>query len=69
MSILTCTNLHWKAVKRILHYAKGTKSLGLRIEKSQSMMISGFEDADWAGCANDRSIGGFAIFLGCNLVS
>jgi hypothetical protein len=34
------------------------------------MLISGFADADWAGCLDDRrSTRGFAIFLGSNLVS
>ena len=34
------------------------------------MMVSAFSDADWAGCPDDRrSTGGFAVFLGCNLVS
>jgi hypothetical protein len=34
------------------------------------MLVSGFADADWAGCIDDRhSMGGFAIFLGSNLVS
>jgi hypothetical protein len=32
-------------------------------------MVSAFSDADWAGCSNDRkSIGGFAVFLGLNLI-
>jgi hypothetical protein len=34
------------------------------------MLVSGFADADWAGCIDDRcSTRGFAIFLGSNLVS
>jgi hypothetical protein len=44
--------------------------LGIRITKSPSMLVSGFSDADWAGCLDDRrSTGGFAVFLGTNLVS
>jgi hypothetical protein len=44
--------------------------LGLQITRSPSMLVSGFADADWAGCIDDRrSTGGFAIFLGSNLVS
>jgi histone deacetylase 1/2 len=34
------------------------------------MMISAFSDSDWAGCPDDRrSTGGFAVFLGSNLIS
>jgi hypothetical protein len=34
------------------------------------MLVSAFSDADWAGCPDDRrSTGGFAVYLGCNLVS
>jgi hypothetical protein len=34
------------------------------------MMVSAFSDADWAGCPDDqRSTGGFAVFLGPNLIS
>jgi hypothetical protein len=44
--------------------------MGLLIVKSPSMLVSGFSDADWAGCLDDRrSTGGFAIFLCSNLVS
>ena len=43
---------------------------GLKIRRSKSMMVSAISDADWAGCVDDRrSTGGFAIFLGDNLVS
>jgi hypothetical protein len=34
------------------------------------MLVSAFSDADWAGCVDDRrSTGGFAVFLGSNLIS
>jgi hypothetical protein len=33
-------------------------------------MVSAFSDADWFGCSDDRrSTGGFAVFLGSNLIS
>jgi histone deacetylase 1/2 len=64
------TDIHWAAVKRILRYLKGNTRIGLKIQKSNSMMISGFSDADWAGSVDDRrSTSGFANFLGANLVS
>ena len=64
------TTSHWEAVKRILRYIKGTIGYGLKIRKSDSMLVSAFADADWAGCPYDRrSTGGFAVFLGSNLVS
>jgi len=64
------TTAHWSAVKRILRYVKGTLTMGLKIRKSNSTLVSAFSDADWAGCVDDRrSIGGFAVFLGPNLIS
>ena len=64
------TTAHWVAVKRILRYVCGTRNMGLKIRKSKSMLVSAFSDADWAGCVDDRrSTGGFAVFLGGNLVS
>jgi histone deacetylase 1/2 len=64
------TDVHWTAVKRILRYLKQTQSIGLLLQKSSSLLLSGFADADWAGCPDDRrSTGGHAIFLGSNLVS
>jgi hypothetical protein len=49
---------------------QGTVGLGISIKKSISMLVSAFLDADWAGCPNDkRSTGGFAVFLGCNLIT
>jgi len=61
--------VHWAAVKRILRYLKQCTKLGLKIHKSSSTLVSAFSDADWAGSTDDRSIGGFAVFLGSNFVS
>jgi histone deacetylase 1/2 len=64
------TTVHWSAVKRILRYLQFTVDMGLRIHKSPSTLVSAFSDADWAGCSDDRrSTGGFAVFLGSNLIS
>jgi histone deacetylase 1/2 len=64
------TTVHWMAVKRILRYLKGSLGFGLKICKSTSMLISAFSDADWASCPDDRrSTGGFAVYLGPNLIS
>jgi hypothetical protein len=59
-----------KAAKRILIYVKDMLKLGISIIQSSSTFLSVFSDADWAGCLDDRrSTGGFAIFIGPNLVS
>ena len=64
------TTAHWKSVKRILHYVNDTLKLGITFKRSSSNLLSAFSDADWAGCIDDRqSTGGFAIFVGPNLVS
>jgi hypothetical protein len=48
----------------------GTIDTGLRFRKSSLLDISIFTDADWAGCVDDRrSTGGYAVFVGLNLVS
>jgi histone deacetylase 1/2 len=53
-----------------VRYLHGTISLVLRLSKSSSTVVSAFSDADWAGCPDDRrSTGGFAVYVGSNLVS
>jgi hypothetical protein len=52
------TTVHLTSVKRILRYLRGTLDMGLQIVKSPSMLVSGFSNADWTGCIDDRrSIG------------
>ena len=63
------TTAHFSAAKRILRYLKYTHNMVLSIRKSPSMLLSCFSDADWARCSDDRrSTGGFAVFLGPNLI-
>jgi histone deacetylase 1/2 len=64
------TTVHWSAIKRILRYLHYTVDMALRMHKSPSVLVSGFSDADWAGCSDDRrSTGAYAVFLGSNLIS
>src|SRR4051812_8577333 len=64
------TTEHWTTVKRILRYIQDTLKIGISFSKSSSTFLSAFLDADWAGSLDDRcSTGGFAIFVGPNLVS
>ena len=64
------TTVHLTAAKRILRYIKNTFNVGLTFTKSPSTLVSAFSDSDWAGCLDDRRLtGGFAVFLGPNLIS
>jgi histone deacetylase 1/2 len=66
----TPTTEHWATVKRILRYVRNTLQVGITFTKSSSTLVSAFSYADWAGSLDDRrSTGGFAIFVGPNLVS
>jgi hypothetical protein len=61
---------HLQALKRILRYIKGTIDLDIHLTPCSSLTLHAFSDADWAGCPDDRrSMTGYCIFLGPNLVS
>ena len=50
---------HWNAIMRILRYVKRAPG-----------QISGYCDADWAGCPMDmRSTSGYCVFIGGNIIS
>ena len=61
---------HWGAVKHLLRYLNGTRSLGIRILVDTPLTLYDFSDADQAGNLDDRtSIEAFLIFLGDNPIS
>ncbi|KAK4270676.1 hypothetical protein QN277_019454 [Acacia crassicarpa] len=61
---------HWKAIKRVLKYLRGTIHYGIHIKPSAPLVLAAYSDADWASCPDDRrSVGGYCVFLGDSLVS
>jgi hypothetical protein len=64
------TMAHLTTIKRILQFLNQTLNFGLQIRKSSSTVVGAFNDADWAGCTEDRKLTrGFTVFLGPNLIS
>lgn len=61
------SNEHWKAIKRVLRYVKGTLDFGITYSGTEnaSIIAEGFSDADWASDRMDRkSISGYVFILG-----
>jgi hypothetical protein len=48
------TEAHWRAVKRIMRYLKGTMDLQLKFNGKDRTPVEGFSDADWGGCLDCR---------------
>ncbi|GJY93572.1 retrovirus-related pol polyprotein from transposon TNT 1-94 [Tanacetum coccineum] len=64
------TQKHLKEVKRIFRYLWGTVNMGLWYMKDSGFELTGFSDADYAGCKDTfKSTSGGAQFLGEKLVS
>ncbi|GJR84459.1 retrovirus-related pol polyprotein from transposon TNT 1-94, partial [Tanacetum coccineum] len=64
------TEKHLKEVKRIFRYLRGTVNMGLWYTKDSGFELTGFSDADYAGCKDTfKSTSGGAQFLGEKLVS
>jgi hypothetical protein len=56
---------HWKAIKRILRYVKGTSSHDLFYSHTNEFDLIGYSDSDWSGDLDDRkSTSGFVFFMG-----
>ena len=55
---------------RILKYLKRAPGQGLLYEDKGNTQVSGYCDADWAGCPMDRrSTSGYRVFIRGNIVS
>ncbi|GKA40810.1 hypothetical protein Tco_0733403 [Tanacetum coccineum] len=64
------TEKHLKEVKRIFRYLRGTVNTGLWYTKDSGFKLTGFLDADYAGCKDTFKItSGRPQFLGEKLVS
>ncbi|XP_074377259.1 secreted RxLR effector protein 161-like [Apium graveolens] len=65
------TVLHQAAVKRILHYIKGTTNYGLIYMKGTgNHLLKGYSDSDLAGSTEDmRSTGAMVFYLNDNLIT
>ena len=61
---------HWTACKRVLRYLKSTANMCLKFQKSEHLDLIAYTDADWGRDLDDRrSISGYCVFLGDNLVA
>nr|GEU42920.1 hypothetical protein [Tanacetum cinerariifolium] len=64
------TEKHLKEVKRVFRYLRGTINMGLWYMKDSSFELTGFSDADYAGCKDTfKSTSDGAQFLGKKLMS
>ncbi|KAL1582041.1 hypothetical protein WHR41_09299 [Cladosporium halotolerans] len=60
---------HWKAVKRIMRYLRGTASRGVTLGGG-SAKLTGYSDADWGGDhATRRSTSGYIFMMGGGPIS
>ena len=61
---------YWGAVKRLLHYLNGTRSLSIRLFVDTPRTLHSFSNADWACNPDDCTpMGAFLILLGANSIS
>ena len=63
------SDAHWKAVKRIMRYLRGTAGYSLCYQ-GNDLTLKGYTDVDWAGDEDERkSTSGFVFLLGNGAIS
>ena len=60
---------HLDATRRVLRYAKSMLNYGLFYAHGVDIEVSGYTDAEWAGCAYDWSTSGYVFSFGSGAVS
>ncbi|XP_072076471.1 secreted RxLR effector protein 161-like [Arachis hypogaea] len=64
------TDVHLKAVYRVIRYLKQSPASGLFFSASNSLILSGYTDSDWGACKDTRkSITSYYFFLDQTLIS
>ncbi|XP_069600637.1 uncharacterized protein [Ranitomeya imitator] len=62
--VLKPNKMDWNAVKRVIHYLKGTSSVKLKLPASEKCILIGYLDADWAGDqVHKKSTSGYLFML------
>ena len=61
---------HLEIALRLLKYLKQSPRKRIKITKSESNVITGFVDTDWAKCIPTRqSITGYCVYFGKSIIS
>ena len=61
---------HWNAAKRVLRYLQRTKDHMLVYRRTESLVLEGYSDSDFAGCPDDmKSTTGYVFLMACGAVS
>ena len=64
------TDMHWRALKRVLHYVKGTLHYSITYGGLSTGDLHGYTDSDWAGNKETRrSTRGYVFQLGNGPIS
>ena len=64
------SEMHFKAIKRVLRYVKGTPKLGVWCTKESDIRLIDYTSSDWGGSLNDmKSTSRYMYSLGFGLIS